>query len=158
MTRSRFTTPVAICSPPRRLVRFSSRNLKLPLTTRLELFFPDASTGRFFVSVVEIDLDPATGNFLPASVAKSHFLVAVSADNNPFHGFNVFSLDTTNDGDARFGACPCFGDQPLVGFDANGYYVSTNAFSLSTMTFRGAQLYAISKTALETTPPSGTPI
>ena len=83
----------------------------------------DASTGRFFVSVVEIDLDPATGNFLPASTAKSHFLFAVSLDANPLDGFNVFSLDTTNDGDSRFGACPCFGDQPLVGFDANGFYV-----------------------------------
>ena len=118
----------------------------------------DASTGRFFVSVVEIDLDPVTGNFLPASVAKSHFLVAVSADNNPLHGFNVFSLDTTNDGDARFGACPCFGDQPLVGFDANGYYVSTNAFALPPGPFRGAQLYAFSKASLESAPSSTTPI
>jgi hypothetical protein len=118
----------------------------------------DASTGHFFVSVVEIDLDPVTGNFLPASVAKSHFLFAVSADNNPFHGFNVFSLDTTNDGDARFGACPCFGDQPLVGFDANGYYVSTNASALPPGPFRGAQLYAFSKAALESAPSSTTPI
>jgi hypothetical protein len=118
----------------------------------------DASSGRFFVSVVEIDLDPFTGNFLPASVAKSHFLVAVSADNNPFHGFNVFSLDTTNDGDARFGACPCYGDQPLVGFDANGYYVSTNAFALPPGPFRGAQLYAFSKSALESAPSSTVPI
>jgi len=118
----------------------------------------DASTGRFFVSVVEIDLDPVTGNFLPAGFAKSHFLVAVSADNNPLHGFNVFSLDTTNDGDARFGACPCFGDQPLVGFDDNGYYVSSNAFALPPGPFRGAQLYAFSKSALESAPSSTTPI
>ena len=118
----------------------------------------DASAGRFFVSVVEIDVDPVTGNFLPASVAKSHFLFAVSLDANPLHGFNVFSLDTTNDGDARFGTCPCFGDQPLVGFDANGYYVSTNAYALPPGPFRGAQLYAFSKAALEATPPSGTPV
>lgn len=77
---------------------------------------------------------------------------------NPLDGFNVFSLETTNDGDARFGTCPCFADEPLVGFDANGYYLSTNAFSLSTMTFRGEQLYAISKVALESAPPSDTPI
>lgn len=114
----------------------------------------DASTGHFFVSVVEIDIDPATGNF----ATHSHFMFAVSLDANPFDGFNVFSLDTTNFGDARFGTCPCFGDQPLVGFDANGYYVSSNAYSLSTLTFRGAQIYAISKAALEATPPSGTPI
>ena len=116
----------------------------------------DASTGHFFVSVVEIDVDPATGNFL----STSHVMVAVSVDANPFDGFNVFSLDTSKDGDARFGGCPngCFGDQPLVGFDASGFYVSTNAFSLDTFTFRGDQVYAISKTALETAPLSGSPI
>ena len=114
----------------------------------------DASTGRFFISVVEIDVDPATG----ALAKKSHFMFAVSVDSNPLDGFSVFALDTTNDGDARFGTCPCFPDQPLVGFDANGYYMGTNAFSISTQTFRGAQLYAMSKAALEATPPSGTPI
>jgi hypothetical protein len=114
----------------------------------------DASTGHFFVSVVEIDVDPVTGNF----GLKSHILFAVSLDANPLHGFNVFSLDTTNDGDARFGSCPCFGDQPLVGFDANGYYVSTNAFTLPPGPFRGAQLYAFSKAALEATPASSTPV
>jgi hypothetical protein len=116
----------------------------------------DASTGHFFVSVVEIDVDPNSGAFL----TTSHFMFAVSLDANPLDGFNVFSLDTSTDGDARFGGCPngCFGDQPLVGFDANGYYASSNAFSLDTQTFRGAQIYAISKAALESTPPSGTPI
>jgi len=116
----------------------------------------DASTGHFFVSVVEIDVDPNTG----ALLATSHFMVAVSLDANPFDGFNVFSLDTSNEGDARFGGCPhgCFGDQPLVGFDGNGYYVSANAFSLDTFRFRGAQVYAMSKAALESAAPSGTPI
>jgi hypothetical protein len=87
-------------------------------------------------------------------------MFAVSLDANPFHGFNVFSLDTSADGDARFGGCPngCFGDQPLVGFDANGYYASSNAFSLDTFGFRGAQIYAMSKAALESAAPSGTPI
>jgi hypothetical protein len=74
----------------------------------------DGSTGHFFISEAEIDTDPQTGNL----GTHSHFLFAVSLDANPFHGFNVFSLDTTNDGDTRFGSCPCFGDQPLIGFDA----------------------------------------
>jgi hypothetical protein len=113
----------------------------------------DASTGNFFVSETEIDTDPATGNFGNAA----HLLLAVSLDSNPLDGFNVFSIDVTNDGDARFGTCPCFGDQPLVGFDANGYYLSTNAFSLVAGNFMGEQLYAFSKAALEATPPSGSP-
>jgi len=63
----------------------------------------------------------------------------------------VFSLDVSSDGDARFGGCPtgCFGDQPLIGADANGFYVSTNAFGLPPDGFRGAQLYAISLATLE---------
>src|SRR6185503_8431983 len=42
--------------------------------------------------------------------------------------------------------CPtgCFGDQPLIGADANGVYIATNAFLLPRSGFRGAQLYAIS--------------
>jgi len=116
----------------------------------------DASTGHFFVSVVEIDVDPNTGGLLPTS----HFMFAVSLDANPFDGFNVFSLDTTNEGDARFGGCPhgCFGDQPLVGFDANGFYVTSNAIALDAFTFRGAQIYAMSKAALESAAPSSTPV
>jgi hypothetical protein len=110
----------------------------------------DATNQYFFVTEVEIDVDPATGNLL----STSSVLIAVTQD--PFGAWNVYSIDTSADGDARFGGCPtgCFGDQPLIGADANGFYVSTNAFSLPPGTFLGAQLYAISLSALE----SGGPI
>jgi hypothetical protein len=42
--------------------------------------------------------------------------------------------------------CPCFGDQPLLGFDAYGVYQSTNEFGVSPpYNFNGAQIYAIPK-------------
>jgi len=44
--------------------------------------------------------------------------------------------------------CPCFGDQPLIGADANGFFVTTNEFGLVNFPFNGAQIYAISKHAL----------
>lgn len=116
----------------------------------------DASTGHFLVSATEIGIDPTTGNL--ANPGSGHILIAVSLDANPFDGFNVFSLDVTNDGDAAFGSCPCFGDQPLIGFDANGIYISTNAINVASLTFRGAQIYAISKAAIESAPPSATPV
>ncbi len=102
--------------------------------------------------MLEIDLDPKTGAFGKAS----KLFIAVSKTNNPTGTWNIFQLDVTSDGDARFGSCPCFGDQPLIGADKNGFYINTNAFSLSPFGFfRGTQLYAISKKALETgTPPS----
>jgi hypothetical protein len=107
----------------------------------------DSANGFFFVTVIEIDTDPKTGNFGSAS----HVLIAVIPKG--LSTVSVFSLDVTNDGDAAFGACPCFGDQPLIGADANGFYISTNAFNIAQRTFRGEQFYAISLSALETGPP-----
>jgi len=102
----------------------------------------DKDTNTFFTTELEIDTDPATGNFLTGAAAKSRTFIAVTHD--PTSTWTVLSNETTNDG-GQFGPCPCFGDQPLIGADANGFYVSTNSFSISSQSFRGAQLYAIPK-------------
>jgi hypothetical protein len=104
----------------------------------------DWPTGRFFLTEVTLGVVPATGAF----DGTSALLIAVSQTNDPTGLWNIFKIDTTNDGIALFGACPCFGDQPLIGADANGFYLATNAFSIATLRFRGAQVYAISKAAL----------
>src|SRR5260370_20339984 len=123
----------------------SSRLLVLILSDPRAYF--DSTNGHFIVTELEIGIDPATGNFGSTSIV----LIAVSATNNPVGSWNVFSLDISQAGDARFGGCPtgCFGDQPLIGADANGFYVSTNAFALPPGQFKGEQLYAISLAALE---------
>jgi hypothetical protein len=107
----------------------------------------DSVNQHFIVTELEIGIDPTTGNF----GSTSEILIAVSQTNDPFGTWSVFSLDVSNDGDARFGGCPtgCFGDQPLIGADANGFYVATNAFGLPPDGFRGAQLYAMSLATLE---------
>ncbi|HKW27346.1 MAG TPA: hypothetical protein VJN48_16295 [Terriglobales bacterium] len=107
----------------------------------------DSVNGHFIVTELEIGIDPVSGNF----GSTSELLIAVSQTNNPLGSWNIFTVDISHDGDARFGGCPngCFGDQPLIGADANGFYVSTNAFTLPPGVFRGAQLYAISLAALE---------
>jgi hypothetical protein len=104
----------------------------------------DWPTGHFFLTELEIGEVPATGAFDGTSAQ----LIAVSQTADPTGLWNVFRITTSNDGNAAFGACPCFGDQPLIGADANGFYLTTNAFSLDTQQFRGAQVYAISKAAL----------
>jgi hypothetical protein len=116
----------------------------------------DSDTGHFFLSALEIDRDPNTSALGP----NANTIIAVSRTNDPTGTWNVFMLDVTSDGDAIFGACPCFGDQPLLGADKNGIYVNTNAFTISTPHFfRGTQLYAISKQALVTgTPPTITAV
>jgi hypothetical protein len=111
----------------------------------------DAFTGRFFVTELEINVDPTTGNLAMGSNAGSSIFIAVSQTNDPTGTWNIFQLDVSSDGDARFGACPCFGDQPLIGADQNGFYVSPSAFTIAAPhVFRGEQLYAISKNTLET--------
>ena len=107
----------------------------------------DSTNGFFLVTETETDVDPVTGEL----AGSSHILIAVIPNN--LSVVNVFSLDVSNDGDAAFGACPCFGDEPLIGADANGFYISTNSVNSAQRTFRGAQIYAIPLTALETGAP-----
>jgi hypothetical protein len=108
----------------------------------------DGATSRFFVTVLDITLDPTTEAF----EAPTYELIAVSQTSDPTGSWNIFSLEVTNDNDSALNSrapCPCFGDQPLLGADANGFYIDTNAFSLVTGYFGGNQLYAISKSQLE---------
>src|SRR5206468_12620654 len=59
--------------------------------------------------------------------------------------------DVTGDGTnnpSSSNACPCLGDYPHIGADANGFYITTNAYPCGGNGFNGAQLYAFSKAQL----------
>ncbi len=115
-----------------------------PFTSDPKAYF-DIDTQRWFVTLLEIDQDPVTGDFLP----HSEVLIAVSQTADPTGTWTLFSIDTTNvTGTPDHAGCPCFGDQPLIGADANGFYVSTNEFPLFQRGFNGAQVYAMSKAKL----------
>ncbi len=110
----------------------------------------DPDTQRFFVSSFRLPLDPVTGAF-PDD--ESHVVLAVSTTANPVTGaWNVYDLDTTNgDGSlANHPNCPCVADQPLIGADHYGFYISTNEYSLAPFGayFNGAQVYAFNKAQL----------
>lgn len=105
----------------------------------------DAATRRWFVTELEIDTDPTSGAF----ANHSSTLIAVSKTSNPVGHYYLYSFDTT---DPLHPLCPCYGDQPLIGADANGFYVSTNEYPISGPGFNGAQIYALSKAMLETGP------
>jgi len=108
----------------------------------------DPADQRWFLTVLQIGLDPSTAAFVP----PTHLEIAVSQTSDPTGAFNLFSIDTTDNGSNGTPAhanCPCFGDQPLIGADANGFYVSTNEFGLVNFPFNGAQIYAMSKSRLE---------
>ncbi len=107
----------------------------------------DPGTNRWFLTVSQYDKNSSTGD--PSG--RSHLELAVSQTGDPTGAWNLFSIDTTDDGNngtPNHPNCPCFGDQPLIGADANGFYISTNEFSLFSTPFNGAQIYAMSKKAL----------
>lgn len=106
----------------------------------------DSATQRWFITELEIDTDPATGDF----GTHSSVLIAVSKGSNPVGEYFLYSFDTT-DGDgtqAGHAGCPCFGDQPLLGANSNGFYITTNEFPIVGDGFNGAQVYAMSKAGL----------
>ena len=107
----------------------------------------DADTGRFFLTLLQIDVNSATGAFGDHSAT----LVAVSKTSDPTGDWFRYSIDATDDGSngtPSHAGCPCLGDQPLIGADATGFYISTNEFPIHTGGFNGTQLYAMSKAAL----------
>ncbi len=104
----------------------------------------DQATQRWFTSILEIDTNRTTGAF----GTHSSVMFAVSQSSDPTGLFRIFSINTTT-GSASGAGCPCFGDQPLIGADANGFYVTTNEFPIVAAGFNGAQIYAISKQGLE---------
>lgn len=107
----------------------------------------DSDTKRFFVTILKETVNPTTG----AALGPTAVLIAVSKSSNPLDGFKVFSIDTTNDGTNGTPSnpgCPCLPDQPLIGMDKNGLYISTNEFPLFVGGFNGAQIYGVSKQKL----------
>ncbi len=107
----------------------------------------DNDTNRWFLLVSQEDINSSTGD--PSG--RSHLELAVSQTGDPTGAWNLFSIDTTDDGSNGTPShpnCPCVTDNPLIGADASGFYISSNEFSLFSTPFNGAQLYAMSKKAL----------
>ena len=105
----------------------------------------DAATQRFFVVVLTLETLPSG-----AFTQQNHIDIAVSQTANPTGGWNIYRLDVTNDGTNTGGVNPgpYLGDYPHIGADANGFYVTTNAYPWCCNGFAGAQVYALSKAQL----------
>src|ERR687884_1278562 len=106
----------------------------------------DAQTQRFFVVVLTLETNSTTGGF----TMVNHLDLAVSATSNPAGSWNIYRIDVTNDGTNTGGANPgpFLGDYPHIGADANGIYLTTNAYPWCCNGFSGAQIYALSKAQL----------
>ena len=112
----------------------------------------DSDTGHFFMTV----LGEAPG--LQNGIQRTKVFIATSKTNDPTGDWWIYSFDTTDDGQNGTPSNPgcsvagCLGDQPLIGADKYGFFITTNEFPFAGG-FNGSQIYATSKTALET----GTP-
>ncbi|MGN6338332.1 hypothetical protein [Mycobacterium sp.] len=108
----------------------------------------DPATHHWFMTQLMFGVDQTSGAFGP----PSDLLVAVSKTSNPTGAWWLYKVITTDDGTDGtpvHSGCPCFGDQPLIGADKNGFYVSTNEYGITSTAYHGSQLYAFSKAGLE---------
>jgi hypothetical protein len=105
----------------------------------------DAATQRFFVVVLTLETTPGG-----AFTTVNHLDLAVSQTSNPTGSWNIYRIDVTNDGTNTGGVNPgpYLGDYPHIGADANGFYITTNAYPWCCNGFSGAQIYALSKAQL----------
>jgi hypothetical protein len=104
----------------------------------------DPTTHTFFLVVLTLDVDPASGDFL----GTNHLDIAVAKD--PTGIWTTYTLPVTDDGTDSTPVhphCPCIGDYPHIGVDGNGFYITTNEYSFFGPEFNAAQIYAFSKRA-----------
>ena len=109
---------------------------------------------RWFVVVLTLEVDPATGNLL----GPNHLDIAVSKTANPLGGYAIYRLPVQDDGTQgtpRHRNCPCIGDYPHIAADAYGVLrddervpVLETDPGLYGNNFNGAQVYAFDKAAL----------
>jgi hypothetical protein len=108
----------------------------------------DPTTNRFFVTILTYDSD-AAGNNLPSGTNTLD--TAVSPVGTPFGTWSISHIDATDDGSGNTPShpnCPCIGDYPHIGVDANGFYITTNEYPWFVDGFNGSQIYAMSKAEL----------
>jgi hypothetical protein len=106
----------------------------------------DTQTQRFFLLTLTLETVPTTGAF----TTVNHLDLAVSQSSDPTGAWNIYRINVTNDGTNTGGKNPgpYLGDYPHIGADANGIYLTTNAYPWNANGFSGAQIYALSKAQL----------
>ncbi|HJU29699.1 MAG TPA: hypothetical protein VJ718_11040, partial [Candidatus Binataceae bacterium] len=103
----------------------------------------DVPSQTFFITATDLgDSDPANNIW---SSTSSLLIGVMPASSGQITTFELSTTDLTN----PYGICPCFADQPLLGADQNGIYITGNEFALSQYSFfDGAEVFAISKSDL----------
>ena len=110
----------------------------------------DAATRRWFHVVLTLDRKSPNGSALSG---KNHLDIAVSSSADPRSAWTIYKLPVQNDGTdgtPNHGCTngPCLGDYPHLAVNRDGLFLTTNEFALFGPGFFGAQVYALSKSAL----------
>jgi hypothetical protein len=103
----------------------------------------DPEVNRFFHVILTLETNPANGHL----TGFNHLDLAVSSSGDPRDSWTIYRIPVQDDGTEGTPVhpnCPCLGDYPHIGADANGIYLTTNEFPFSTG-FNAAQIYALSK-------------
>ncbi len=107
----------------------------------------DVPSGKWIVTLL-VYANGVAPDCTPSSVGcKSFVYIAVSQTSDPRGAYNIFKLDISDAGHADKPQCPCLGDQPYLGADANSVWITVNEYGPlgSFGTSYGAELYAIPK-------------
>lgn len=110
----------------------------------------DVPSGKWIVTLL-VYANGVAPDCTPSTVGcKSFIYIAVSQSSDPRGAYNIFKLDISDAGHADKPQCPCLGDQPYLGADANSVWITVNEFGPlgSFGTSYGAELYAIPKSQL----------
>ncbi len=92
----------------------------------------DANTGDVFMTALAI---------APDGSSSHNDVTVIDSSLN----FTVYRYDTS---DASSAGCPCFADQPYLGYDRKNIYVGGNEFGISGSAYYGGEIQAIDKYAL----------
>jgi hypothetical protein len=97
----------------------------------------DHDTQRWFVTILDLT-EPTIGQF-----TDDNNFIAVSQTSNPTGSWTIYKFDVfdngTNGSPAHAGCTPgtsslapgCLGDQPTIGTDANGIYITDNEYAMA---------------------------
>jgi hypothetical protein len=128
-----------------------------PFTGDINCFFDPASQ-RYFLTAFSLPQNYNTGDV----EGPTQTLLAVSDSANPLGEYTLWALDTSDtapDDATTHPTCQpvntnvCFGDQPRIGADLNGLYITVNEFTYynpgaGNPFFFGAEIYALPKNKL----------
>jgi hypothetical protein len=118
-----------------------------PFVTDPSCYF-DPDTQHWFHIALTLDSLPSG-----AFTGTNHLDIAVSKTSDPTGSWTIYRIPVQDNGtagtpDHHCSLGFCLGDYPHLGADANGFYITTNEYSLFGPEFKAAQIYAFSKSAL----------